>query len=241
LFIVHCSLFIVHPSSFIVHPSSPFMRLLLRLFFRLLYNEFAFTYDLVSWVVSIGQWREWQRQVIPHIVGDQILEVAHGTGNLQIDLAAQGFKPVAFDLSPDMGRIAKRKLAGRKLKPPFVRGLVQALPFTAKHFTTLIATFPTEFIVDPLAVSEFQRVLASGGRLIFVPAATIIPGHLADQLAKWLFEVTGQSATPSAADLWGQRLADTYRAARFQIRIETVKLPRSLVWLVIAEKAVVGS
>jgi len=225
------------------------MRLLLRLFFRLLYNEFAWTYDLVSWTVSVGQWREWQRQVIPYIVGNQVLEVAHGTGNLQIDLAAQGFKPIAFDLSPEMGRIAKRKLAGRGLTPPFVRGNVQALPFTAKHFTTIVSTFPTEFIVDPQAVREFHRLLAPGGRIIFVPAATpatdtqvqaVLPGHLADRLARWLFHITGQSAAPSpdGREGWPPRLADTYRAAGFQIRIESIPLPRSLVFVVIAEKAV---
>ncbi|MBM4425321.1 MAG: hypothetical protein FJ030_18410, partial [Chloroflexi bacterium] len=62
MFIVHCSSFIVHCSLFIVHCSSFIlpMRFLLRLAFRLLYNEFAFTYDLVSWAVSVGQWRQWQ-------------------------------------------------------------------------------------------------------------------------------------------------------------------------------------
>lgn len=215
------------------------MRFLLNLFFRLLYNEFAWTYDLVSWVVSVGQWREWQRQVIPHIVGDKILEVAHGTGNLQIDLAAKGFRPVAFDLSPFMGRIAKRKLAGRRLEPPFVRGKVQALPFTANAFTTLVSTFPTEFIVDAQAVREFYRILTPGGRLVFVPAATIIPGHIADRFAQWLFQVTGQSTPPSpdGTDGWPPRLINTYRDAGFKIRIESVKLPRSLVFVVIAEKA----
>ncbi|MCZ7544410.1 MAG: hypothetical protein M5R40_13175 [Anaerolineae bacterium] len=34
---------------------------LVRFGFRLLYNELAFTYDLVSRVVSLGQWRAWQR------------------------------------------------------------------------------------------------------------------------------------------------------------------------------------
>jgi ubiquinone/menaquinone biosynthesis C-methylase UbiE len=222
------------------------MRALLRFFFRLLYHEFAFTYDLVSWTVSVGQWREWQRQVIPHIVGDKVLEVAHGTGDLQIDLAAAGYRPVAFDLSPFMGRIAQRKLARRKLSPPFVRGAVQALPFVSNHFTTLVSTFPSEFIIDPKAVREFYRILAPDGRMVFIPAATILPGHLADRLARWLFEVTGQSAAPQAdgggwppkdtIGGWPPRLLMTYRDAGFQIRIESHSLPRSLVWVVIADK-----
>lgn len=215
------------------------LRTLLKFFFRLLYNEFAFTYDLVSWTVSVGQWREWQRQVIPFIAGETVLEVAHGTGDLQIDLAAKGYRPVAFDLSPFMGRIARRKLARRNLFPPFVRGSVTALPFPTGHFTTIVSTFPAEFIVEPAAVREFKRVLtsgASGGRMVFVPAATIIPGHLADRLAQWLFEVTGQSTAPQLdGGGWPPRLTQAYQAAGFEVRIERVPLPRSLVWVVVAE------
>ena len=57
--------------------------------FRLLYNEMAFTYDWVSWIVSLGQWRAWQRSALEHITappGTRVLELAHGTGNMQIDL-----------------------------------------------------------------------------------------------------------------------------------------------------------
>lgn len=212
------------------------MRFLLRLAFRLLYNEFAFTYDLVSWTVSVGQWQQWQRQVIPRIVGERVLEVAHGTGDLQIDLAAAGYKPVAFDLSPDMGRIAKRKLARRSLFPLFVRGNVQALPFPSNQFTTIVSTFPAEFIVDPQAEREFYRVLAPGGRVVFVPAASIIPAHIADRLAQWLFDVTGQSVAPQPGGGWPPKLFQSYRNAGFEIKIESVKLPRSMVWVVIANK-----
>ena len=213
------------------------MRSFLRFIFRLLYHEFAFTYDLISWTVSVGQWREWQRQVMPRIVGDKVLEVAHGTGDLQIDLAAAGYRPVAFDLSPHMSRIAQRKLARRKLSPPFTRGAVQALPFVSNHFTTLVSTFPSEFIVDPKAVREFYRVLAPGGRMVFVPAATIIPGHVADRLARWLFEITGQSAAPQVdGSGWPPHLLQAYQNVSFQIKIERVPLPRSMVWVVVADK-----
>ena len=217
------------------------MRVLLRIFFRLLYHELAITYDLVSWVVSIGQWREWQRQTIPFIIGDQILEVAHGTGNLQIDLISKGYRPTAFDLSSQMGRIASHKLKRYPhpsppplATPPFVRGMVQHLPFVGAHFTSIISTFPTEFIVDPNAVKEFNRVLTQGGRLIFVPSATIVPKHLLDRFARWLFDVTGQAVGDTV--LWEKTIRERYESANFQITIENVTLPRSVVWVVIATK-----
>ncbi len=225
------------------------MRVLLRIFFRLLYHELAISYDLVSWVVSIGQWREWQRQTIPFIIGDQILEVAHGTGNLQIDLISKGYRPTAFDLSSQMGRIASHKLKRHPHPSPpplatspmgegvgggFVRGMVQHLPFVGAHFTSIVSTFPTEFIVDPNAVKEFNRVLISGGRLIFVPSATIIPKHLLDRFARWLFDVTGQAVGDTV--LWEKTIRERYESAGFEIKIENVTLPRSVVWVVIATK-----
>jgi ubiquinone/menaquinone biosynthesis C-methylase UbiE len=220
------------------------MRFLLRIFFRLLYNELAVSYDLVSWVVSIGQWRQWQRQTIPFIIGDKILEVAHGTGNLQIDLISKGYRPAAFDLSAQMGRIASHKIKNQppeglkpsRGSPPFARGMVQHLPFVAAHFTSIVSTFPTEFIVDPNAVKEFHRVLAQGGRLIFVPSATIVPQHLLDRFARWLFEVTGQGGSAAAESWWQSRLTNVYQSAGFAIQVEQVALPRSIVWVVIATK-----
>jgi ubiquinone/menaquinone biosynthesis C-methylase UbiE len=136
-----------------------------------------------------------------------------------------------------MGRIAKRKLARRSLFPLFVRGNVQALPFPSNQFTTIVSTFPAEFIVDPQAEREFYRVLAPGGRVVFVPAATIIPAHIADRLAQWLFDVTGQSVAPQpGGGGWPPKLFQSYRNAGFEIKIESVKLPRSMAWVVIANK-----
>src|SRR5437868_2620777 len=93
---------------------------LLRFGFRLLYNEMAFTYDLVSWIVSLGEWRSWQRAALKHLnapPGSRILEVAHGTANLQLDLRAQGYDSIGLDLSKYMGQIARRKLIKHRITP----------------------------------------------------------------------------------------------------------------------------
>jgi ubiquinone/menaquinone biosynthesis C-methylase UbiE len=210
------------------------LRALLRLGFRLLYNEFAWTYDLVSWSVSAGQWRSWQRAALPYLRGRKVLEVAHGTGNLLLDLAALGFEPVGFDLSRAMGKIARRKLRSRgleRLQVPLVRGQVQALPFARDSFPSILSTFPTEFIVDSGAIAEFHRVLQPGGVMVFVPSAQITSLGLADRLAEWLFRVTGQSS-----ESWFAPLLGRYTAAGFRTRLERVQLPRSRVTVVVAEK-----
>ncbi len=73
--------------------NAPLYWRLVKFGFRLLYNEMAFTYDAVSWIASLGEWREWQRAALKHLnvqPDAHVLELAHGTGNLQLDLRAAG-------------------------------------------------------------------------------------------------------------------------------------------------------
>lgn len=205
---------------------------LLRWFFTLLYNPLAAAYDLVSWSVSIGQWRRWQQAALAYLRPGPVLEIAHGTGDLLLDLQRAGRAPIGLDLSPSMGRIARNKLRTQGVTIPLIRGRVQALPVASGTFANLISTFPAEFIVDPQALTEFYRVLAPGGVLVIIPAAHITGPAWPDRLAHWLFGVTGQAAEPQGLG----RLTDRLAHAGFAARLEHVRLPRSVVLVVVAAK-----
>lgn len=207
------------------------VRTLMRFFFRLLYNELAWTYDWVSAFVSMGQWRAWQRTALNFLRGRRVLEIAHGTGNLLLDLSALGFQPVGLDRSPAMGRRAQRRLAAHGLALPLLRARVQALPFGDASFPSLLSTFPAEFILEPDVIAEIYRVLQLGGVFVCVPAAQITGLALPDRFADWLFRVTGQTAGD-----WFEPLLDRYRRAGFVARLERVRLPRSVVIVLLAEK-----
>jgi len=209
---------------------------LLRITFYLLYNQLAWTYDWVSWTVSAGQWRTWQRSTLPFLPGRPVLEVAHGTGNLLLDLVSLGLQPIGLDRSPSMSRIAsrklKRRLGSQELPVPLVRGSAEALPFAANSLSTVVSTFPTEFVVQANVIAECYRVLRPGGAFVCVPVAQITGRAIVDRCAAWLFKVTGQSASSWFAPLLG-RLS----AAGFRARLEQVSQPRSRVMVIIAEKA----
>jgi ubiquinone/menaquinone biosynthesis C-methylase UbiE len=207
------------------------LRTLMRFFFRLLYNEFAFTYDSVSTVVSVGQWRSWQRAALGRLRGKRVLEIAHGTGNLLLDLSALGFQPVGLDLSRAMGHLARRKLRAHGISVPLLRARVQQLPFASAAFPSLLSTFPTDFIIQPAALAEFERVLQPGGVLVCIPVAQITGLAWRDRAAEWLFRVTGESATNWFAPLLGR-----FVEARLPARLEHVTLPRSRVTVIVAEK-----
>jgi ubiquinone/menaquinone biosynthesis C-methylase UbiE len=163
------------------------------LFFRLLYNEFAWTYDLVAWAVSLGQWQAWGRTAIPHLRGKRVLELAHGPGHLLVAMAGRGLAPVGLDLSSHMGHLARRRLTkDGTLTVPVVRARTQALPFRDGCFDSTVATFPAEFIMALDTLREAARVLAPGGRWVIVPGAVLSGRDPLSRFIWWLYRITGQ-------------------------------------------------
>lgn len=208
---------------------------LVRFGFRLLYNEFAFTYDVVSKVVSLGAWRCWQRAALRHLnAAGRVLELAHGTGDLQLDLAARQVNAIGYDLSPAMGRIASRKLRRHAVTVRLARGRAQTLPFPDGCFSSVVSTFPSEFIVAPETVREVYRVLAPGGRFVIVPGAEFTGGGLARAALEWLYRITGQRRAEVAPDDSGLRHWLTPYG--FDATVEREPCPNSVALVVVATK-----
>ena len=179
--------------------------------FRLLYNELAWLYDPVSWLVSFGQWRQWQQTALGYLPPPpaRVLEVAPGPGHLLADLAAAGYQATGLDPSRAMLRQARRRAAAAATgatagqgQVGLCRGQAQRLPFAAATFAAVVVTFPTRFIYDPAWLEGLVRVLAPGGRLVVVETATLGardhqgPGRRGCQLAatslECLYRATGQ-------------------------------------------------
>lgn len=210
---------------------------LIRFGFRLLYNELAFTYDWVSWIVSLGSWRCWVRTSLKHIGAEpeaRVLELAHGTGNLQLDLNARGYRAIGYDLSPAMGRIARGKLQRAELPVRLARGEAQRLPFASESFAAVISTFPTDFITAAETLHEVYRVLKPNGVLVIVPNALLTGSGLSERALEWLYQITGQreSRSSNAND---DDLAAWF--APFHVRVVEERCPRSVVTVIIARKA----
>jgi SAM-dependent methyltransferase len=214
-------------------------RRLVRYGFRLLYNEMAWTYDAVSWAVSLGQWREWQRTGLSFLVGRHVLELAHGPGHMLLELEASGFKPVGLDLSEAMGRIAGARLHRAGKNVPLIRASAYSLPFVTEIFDSVLATFPTEFIVDERTISSLYRALKPDGRLVIVPEARLMGGGPLRGGVEWLYRVTGQRGFPDGKEPQGDpwHLAGMrFVAAGFRLQVEQVELEGSIVTVVVAHK-----
>jgi ubiquinone/menaquinone biosynthesis C-methylase UbiE len=165
-------------------------RSFIRTFFHLLYHELAWTYDLVAWLVSFGQWKTWARAAIPRLRGPRVLDLAHGPGHLLVALHRVGLAPVGLDLSPQMGRLAQARLR-RVSTPGLVRACAQAMPFRAGSFDSVVSTFPAEFIVDPATLKEIARVMKDEGCAVVVPGVAF-KRNLPARFLEWLYTITGQ-------------------------------------------------
>ena len=223
---------------------------LVRCFFHLLYNQFAWAYDLVAWLASMGQWRAWGEAALPYLCGERVLELGHGPGHLLAAMIERGLAPVGVDPSPPMGRLARCRLAGIGGAGSLVRARAQALPFRNASFDSAVATFPTEFILDPTTLQETARVLRSmpcsrplvrqpighraGGRLVVVAWARLSTRKLLSRLTASLYRVTGQ-AEPLPG---GQNLAKLERW--FDPAVTWEQVGSTQVMLVVAERRGAG-
>jgi ubiquinone/menaquinone biosynthesis C-methylase UbiE len=226
------------------------VKTLLRLFFRLLYHQFAFTYDLVAATVSMGRWKDWVLSVLPFIEGNRILEIGHGPGHLQRALLDRNLQAFGLDESSQMGYLAQRNLmrfvrsktAGYPnhqtayAQVNLTRGISQGLPFPAASFDTLVSTFPAEYIFDPRTIAEAQRVLTAEGRFVILPGATILGRGVMDRLMAFLFRITGETP-PNLSEILQERSKKPFAETGFDVVIHEMNIKSSLVFILVATKS----
>lgn len=211
-------------------------RRFIRFAFQLLYNELAFTYDAVAWLVSFGQWRAWGRTALDRVRGPRVLELGHGPGHLLIELGREGqHQPIGVDLSPHMIAQAQRRIRRAGLSIPQVRCSVDALPFRSGVFDSAVSTFPTEYIANPRTLAEVARVTNERGRLVVVMGAMFGRQTTSTRLVDWLYRITGQREPSVEAE------PDVFARLGLAAHVETEVVGGNTVTIVVAEKLTLGN
>ena len=207
-----------------------------RFGFRLLYQEFAFTYDTVSWLASMGAWRCWVEAALRHLppAASPVLELAHGPGHLQVTLAQRGLRAFGLDYSAQMGRQARRRLNRAGYPSRLVRARAQALPYADESFAAVVSTFPTEYIVDPRTLDEVRRVLRPGAPLIIVPAASFTKRGAGQAALAWAYQVTGQR---NAEQTRQDNIAHYFEPHGFMVEVFEEACPHSVALVVVCRKS----
>lgn len=131
-----------------------------------MFDDVAPTYDLTNDLLSFGQARIWRKSVAKAVAaqaGQQILDLAAGTGSSSVAFAKPGVTVVAADFSEGMLAV------GRKRHPQlnFVFADATALPFKVDEFDAVTISFGLRNVVDTQkALGELLRVTKPGGKLV---------------------------------------------------------------------------
>lgn len=141
---------------------------------RQMFDEIAPRYDLANRMLSFGFDVLWRKQAVCEALARHpahILDVATGTGDLAIALRrrSQAAQIVGSDFSAEMLAVARSKSEQSGLSLDWVVADALKLPFPDASFEAVTTAFGFRNFADPqLALAEFFRVLAPGGRLVIL-------------------------------------------------------------------------
>jgi len=140
---------------------------------RGVFDSVAGKYDLMNDLMSLGLHRAWKAYAVAVAApkaGEQVLDVAGGTGDLARALAREvgpRGMVVHTDINQAMLRAGRERLLDEGLVLPTVLCDAERLPFQSGRFDLVTVAFGLRNMTHKdLALSEMNRVLRPGGRLL---------------------------------------------------------------------------
>ena len=139
---------------------------------------------------------------LPVAPGEDVLDVAAGTGNVAIRAAHAGARVVGLDLTPDLLEIAQRRASQAGVFVDWLEGDAEALPFDDDSFDLVLSVFGAQFAPrHEVTADELARVCRPCGRVGLVnwtPDGAI--GRFLELLSRYLPPAPGYASPPP---LWG--------------------------------------
>src|SRR4051794_39041689 len=129
---------------------------------REMFDAIAPRYDLVNRIMTFRLDVRWRRRAVQSLrllPTSRVLDLAAGTGDLCVDLARAGHRPIAVDLSLGMLRADRSGV-------PRVQADILRLPVPAGRLDGVTCGFALRNLVDLDAFfAELHRILRPGGRI----------------------------------------------------------------------------
>jgi SAM-dependent methyltransferase len=117
---------------------------------------------------------------LPPIAGRDALDVATGSGNLALHLAARGARVTGLDLVDELLDVARARARAAGHDVDWIAGDAEALPFPEASFDVVTSIFGIQFAPrHQVTADELVRVLRPGGTLGLV---NWTPGGLVGQM-----------------------------------------------------------
>jgi SAM-dependent methyltransferase len=163
--------------------------------------------------------------------GQRALDLAAGTGNVALAIAASGASPEACDLTPELVAIGKARCdALGEWEIPWTVADAEELPFGDGRFDAVLSVFGLVFAPRPqVAIAQAFRVTRSGGTVGFTswtPSSTVARQL---EIAARYFPAPADPPPPTV--LWGdeatarERLAPHAAQVRFELGVVSWSWP----------------
>jgi demethylmenaquinone methyltransferase/2-methoxy-6-polyprenyl-1,4-benzoquinol methylase len=133
------------------------------------FSSVARRYDVMNDLMSGGMHRLWKNRFVARVKprpGEDILDMAGGTGDVAFRMAERGAHVTVADINADMLEVGRQRAERRGLQ-----GLAwkvenaEKLNFADSRFDAYTIVFGIRNVTDiPAALGEAQRVLQRGGR-----------------------------------------------------------------------------
>lgn len=139
-----------------------------------MFGQIAPSYDRMNHLLSLNvdrYWRWWTVRKLAPVVGEPILDVCTGTGDLALAFhrATKGKSEiVAADFTREMLEIGRRKAERARIGPEltFVEADTQNLPFEDNRFAIVSVAFGLRNVADTdRGLAEMARVCRPGGQV----------------------------------------------------------------------------
>ena len=174
------------------------------------FKSVAPKYDLMNDAMSAGMHRLWKDRFVRRVnprEGEQVLDMAGGTGDIAFRLAARGASVTVADINPAMLEVGMDRAAKRG-----ITGLVwseanaEVLTFPDRFFDAYTIAFGIRNVTDiPAALREAHRVLKRGGRFFCLEFSTTTWPGFAEVYDAYSHKVVPRIGQALAGD------ADSYR------------------------------
>ncbi len=166
-------------------------------------------------------------QAVEHVGvqrGEEVLDVATGTGNAAMIAAKRGATVTGLDLTPKLLEIAAQRAREEAVELELIEGDAEDLPFADDSFDRVTSVFGVMFAPhQEKAAAELRRVCRPGGRIV---TCAWTPGGLNGRM----FAMIGSQMPPPPEGfvppvLWGveERIGELFAGS--EIACKTLSVP----------------
>lgn len=141
------------------------------------FSSVAKKYDVMNDAMSVGLHRLWKDKFVRRVKprpGEQILDMAGGTGDIAFRMAAQGAQITVSDINQDMLDVGIERAMDRGLNSlVWSRQNAEELSFPSRFFDAYTIAFGIRNVTRiDRALAEAHRVLKHGGRFYCLEFST---------------------------------------------------------------------